>query len=472
MRDLLRRSKLYFALLTAAAIALRLVFVLRFPVLTDDGFVYGDLAKNLLQHGFFGISGPDGPTPTLIRMPGYPAYIAAIWSVTGVEHYRALLWTQLAVDVATCFVIADFARRIVGSGRAAKLAFVLATLCPFTANYVASALTETLAIFFAALALDTAAMALSSARLRDWALCGAAVAGGILLRPDGGILLPVIAGYALLCSRQDARRRLAVATVLTAVALGPLVPWTIRNWRMFHVVQPLAPQYANEPDEFVPLGFGRWIKTWIADYSSVTEVLWAEPQDAIMDRLPDRAFDDAAERERVAALLAAYKADGMTVGPALDHEFAELASRRIQRHPLRYYVWLPALRIAGMWLRPRTELLGLEDRWWDYENDPHDATIAMALGVVNLAYVLAAIAAAAYWVWVRPGWRYGGMLLAFVVARSAFLGTVGNPEPRYSLECYPVVMVYAAALVARKTRGRAPERAHALASVPASVSQN
>ncbi len=38
----------------------------------------------------------------------------------------------------------------------------------------------------------------------------------------------------------------------------------------------------------------------------------------------------------------------------------ELANERIHRNPLRYYVWLPTLRIADMWLRPRTEMLPLE----------------------------------------------------------------------------------------------------------------
>ena len=38
----------------------------------------------------------------------------------------------------------------------------------------------------------------------------------------------------------------------------------------------------------------------------------------------------------------------------------------------------------------------------------------------------------------RP--QYLGLMLLFVVLRSAFLGTLENPEPRYTLECYPVVL--------------------------------
>ena len=28
-------------------------------------------------------------------------------------------------------------------------------------------------------------------------------------------------------------------------------------------------------------------------------------------------------------------------------------------------LWLPFLRTADMWLRPRTELLDVETRWWE-----------------------------------------------------------------------------------------------------------
>jgi len=38
-------------------------------------------------------------------------------------------------------------------------------------------------------------------------------------------------------------------------------------------------------------------------------------------------------------------------------------------------------------------------------------------------------------------------MLLFVLLRSAFLGTLENPKPRYTLECYPVVFVLGAAWI-------------------------
>src|SRR5207248_7377394 len=123
--------------------------------------IYGELAKNWLWHHVYGLSTPNGPVPTYIRLPGYPAFLAALWAVFGVEQFNAARLAQIAIDVATCFVISDLARRTIGS-TAARRAFALAGLCPFLANYTAVPLTETPAIFLAAAALDFAIAGLAA----------------------------------------------------------------------------------------------------------------------------------------------------------------------------------------------------------------------------------------------------------------------------------------------------------------------
>ena len=120
-----------------------------------------------------------------------------MFAIFGMEHYRAVLVLQMFVDIATCFLIADMARRLV-SARVAKAAFLLAALCPFLASYAAAALTETLEIFFTALAFDFAIAGLETLeqkRLRPWLGCGLAIGAAILLRPDGGLLLIAIELY-------------------------------------------------------------------------------------------------------------------------------------------------------------------------------------------------------------------------------------------------------------------------------------
>ena len=455
MRQLVRQHLRFFLVVTLVAAGLRLLFIFRFPGITTDSFVYGDIAKNWLRHGIYGLSGPDEISATYIRLPGYPAFLAAMFAIFGMEHYRAVLVVQMFVDIATCLVIADMARRLI-SPRAAKAAFLLAAICPFLASYAAAALTETLEIFFTAVALDFAIASLTAARgMRSWLGCGFSMGAAILLRPDGGLLLLAIELYLLVMLVRGLRNKtragspaphslavshnLKAAVILALVSLAPLVPWTLRNMRTLHRFQPLAPRYANEEDEFVPAGFNRWVKTWIADYASVEEIYWAVPGETVdAEKLPTRAFDSETQRQQTVELLTDYN-NVLHVTPELDARFAALADERNRAAPLRYYLWLPFLRIADMWLRPRTETLPSDTRWWEFNDDPKWSALAIMLGIVGLAYVvLAAIGLAN-----GRTLAYLGLLLTFGLLRSVFLGTLENPEPRYTLECYPVVILFA-----------------------------
>lgn len=455
VRDLLRQHLRFFLIAALAGIALRLVFILRFPGVSTDSFVYGDIAKNWLQHGIYGLSGVGDISPTYIRLPGYPAFLAAVFAVFGMEHYRAALLLQMIVDLGTCFLIADLARRLV-SARAARFAFLFAALCPFLANYVANALTETWEVFFTALALDLALVGLDSldrSSSRPWLLCGFAIGAAILLRPDGALLLFAIEIYlfAQLMRGSKSATRTGVSAphifvpglIVAFVSLATLVPWTLRNLRTFHEFQPLAPRYANQENAFVPLGFNRWMRTWIVDYASTEEIYWSVPGNSVeVDKLPSRAFDSAMQKAQTLQLLEDYN-QLLHVSPDLDARFAALAAARVHHSFFRYYVELPLLRITDMWLRPRTETLPSDTRWWEFDDDPEWLTLTSILGSINFVYIAAAIAGLARG-------RFGphlGLLLTFVILRSAFLGTLENPETRYTLECYPVVIMLAAALL-------------------------
>jgi 4-amino-4-deoxy-L-arabinose transferase-like glycosyltransferase len=450
VRELVRQHFRFFLVATLAAFALRLFFVFRFPAVVTDSLVYGDIAKNWLQHGVFGLSGINEVSPTYIRLPGYPAFLAVIFTVFGMEHYRAALVVQTFVDIGTCFLIADIARRCV-SARTARIAFLLAALCPFLATYAAAVLTETWEIFFTVLALDLALVGLAGlGQARVWLGCGLAIGGAILLRPDGGLLLAAMAlGLLILLvarPRQSAELSTpsAVIKAVLVVALAafvPLIPWTVRNLRTFHEFQPLAPRYANQADDFVPRGFNRWVKTWMANYASVEEIYWAVPGSPVdADNLPTRAFDSEDQLDQTQQLFDDYN-KSVHVTPDLDARFAGLAAQRIQHSRLRYYVWLPALRVADMWLRPRTEMMPCSTRWWEFDEEPKWLALGIVAGILNLAYIGAALLGL-----MRA--RFAPaliLLLTFVVLRSVFLATLENPEPRYTMECYPVIIVLAAA---------------------------
>ncbi len=454
---LLRSSRWWFVTFAAAGLALRLLFVLRLPYITTDGIVYGSLAKTWLLNGVFGLGNAASVTPTYIRLPGYPAFMAAIWAIAGLEHYNAIRFVQIAIDIATCFVVADLARRVVKdeSQRAAKWAFALTALCPFLANYTSVPLTEVPTVFLTAVALDCAVAGLmrldnAGSAFGWWALSGLAVAGCIYLRPDGGVVLIAIGSVLLqrLAFSSAKTPTLLAGIVLVIFALIPLLPWTIRNWRVFHQFQPLAPPHANAPGEYYAQGFDDWLRTWLIDYASIEDVAFkADSEDLDIDLVPQRAFDSAEERQRTAAVFQTYnQTDSLT--PEIDAQFAQLARERATSHPLRTRVELPILRALDLWFRPRTEMLRISARWWEFQEDPRDFAWALFLAVINAGYVLLALAGMTKWRQVA----YAGMLLGFVLLRTIIITAITFPEPRYVLECYPVVIVFAAVVLAPTIR--------------------
>lgn len=453
MLSLLRRHRRFFFGIALAGMTLRLFFFVYFPAVTDDSRVYADFATNWMQHGIYGTTQSGGIMASDERLPGYPAFLAAIFALFGAGNFRAVMLAQILVDLGTCFIVADLTRRTV-SDRAARIAFVLAALCPFLANYASAALTETLEVFFTALALDCAVAGLfllnqGLIHWRSWAGTGLSIAASIFLRPDGGILLAAVGVYLAFLGWKHWRKHQSPVAVVKAAALAsllaltPLVPWTMRNFRTLHHFQPLAPRYATEQEEVAPRGFNRWVATWMVEYVSVEEIYWNVSGDKIdPDKLPARAFDSPQQRDATLAVIADYN-QSAEMTPEVDARFGELAAQRIREHPIRYYVVLPTLRIADMWLRPRSELLPSDPRWWEFNDDPKGSIIAVAVGLLNLAYVAAALLAV---LWRFSAIRYAGLLVVFVVLRSAFLGTLENPEPRYTLECYPMVIFFASVL--------------------------
>jgi len=140
-----------------------------------------------------------------------------------------------------------------------------------------------------------------------------------------------------------------------------------------------------------------------------------------------------------------------------------------------------------MTLRPRTELLPTPLDWWRWSQHLGQTAFATAYAALNLAYIVLGVAG--FLAWRRRGWQTlsegpdaavnvpagcpasrrdvravlrtaaNWRLLAFAMAtsvllRAALLLTLDNSEPRYTLEFFPVLLVFAGALFAERA-GRA-----------------
>jgi len=445
------RTHIAAALGVIAAICVRLYCIHFHPHILGDAMVYGDLARNMLQHHTFAITEPGRIRPTLIRLPGYPLLMAACFALFGVGNYISVVYLQLILDVASCCLIAALAVRLFGK-RVGLIALWLAALCPFTADYVATGYTEIASIFCVALAFFS--LERWHAKLNRtgrfsvylWTLAFA-LSFGCLLRPDRTLLAAaVIAAMVWIAWHSSTRtRNLTQVTAVCVIILLPLTLWGLRNWRVFHVIQPLAPKYANDPTDTVNYGFYRWYRTWAIEFESTFNIYWTwDGSPMLVGDLPARAYDLPGERARTADLFTEYN-QTTSASPAVDAAFASLAAERIKAHPIQYYIALPVARLANMWLRPRTEMDDVPLDWWRFDDDRLGCFEAATLGLVNLAYL--ALAALGLWRWRKQAWLGQSVLafsmIGFVLLRSALLLTLDNSEPRYTLDCYPVVILLA-----------------------------
>ncbi|MGH9746787.1 MAG: ArnT family glycosyltransferase [Candidatus Acidiferrales bacterium] len=474
-------SYLQLAAALLCGLALRLFFVARFPFYAGDTKFYEELARNWLDHGVYGLFVRGELMPVDMRVPGYPAFLAAVYSIFG-RTRMAVMLVQAAIDLVTCVLAAMIAARIAPEDKksqAATVALWIAALCPFTASYTAAVLTETLAACFTTLALLVLVkIATESAfdeegarfdRRNAWllakmSLLAGVIAGlGALVRPETPLVLA--AAGLVICVRW--RRpadwgKVTLASLWMAVGLiAALVPWAARNARAMGRIEFLAPHYAESAGDYIPRGFYAWTRTWMVRYRDAYEVTWAVGKKPIaMDALPASAFDSTAERARVVDLLARYNSD-LKMTPALDRKFDALADERSGEHPLRTYLFIPIERAITIWFTPRVDVLRYSGKLWppgeQRRAKPTEFDVTVMFGLLNFIYVGLAAAGA---------WRYRmnagcALLVLYMVIRTAVLTQLPTVEPRYVVVCFPAVAVLCAlAFVKSKQKDSLAGREH------------
>src|ERR1700754_4552815 len=477
-----------YALLLLVALGFRLFIALRLPNdEPDDGRVYAQIAINVLEQHVFSHENQPPYVPSIIRLPGYPLFLAGVYKLFGHGNNTAVRVVQAGIDTLTCVLCALVAFQWVEDDerkhRAALIAFGLAAVCPFTAIYVATVLTEVPTNFLAVAMVLTATFAFKATDNTDntdrrkivlwWVISGLIAGLAVLFRPDSGLFAAAIGGTLVLWA--FFRRRLKsffVSAVLFSVAFCVvLVPWTIRNYRVFHLFQPLSPTHGEMPGEFVPRGYLLWLRTWLDDSRYVGPVLWAVDTRPIpITAFPASAFDSDEERERVAALLDKYNSSSSVssvssvveedtedddededeveeseaepeepdfeMTPEIDAGFAQLGQERRARSPFRYYVVLPLKRAETLWCDPHSQ-------YYPFDN----IYLLRVFAVLTALYsLLGVVGAGLLWLSRDRNARVWVLLATLVIlVRLGFFATLENPEPRYTVELFPFLIILAGA---------------------------
>lgn len=327
-----KRDKLFvYVLLLFVAFSFRVAVARFLPNDTPgDGKIYDQIARNVLDRHVYSHDSEPPFAPSLIRMPGYPLFLAGVHALTG-HGMTPVRIVQALMDTATCAMIAFVAflwEPEEGRKRRSSIAaLLLAAVCPFTTIYVATILTEIPTMFFAVGMTLTATLALKATNQKKtlllWIATGLLAGLSVLFRPDSG-LFALALGLTLVTASLGRSREVKLArprneilyrtartsylgAVFSLAFCLVLVPWAVRNYRVFHLFQPLSPAHAEMPGEFVPRGYLTWVRTWIDDGRYIEPAIWQLDAAPIkLSSIPDRAFDSAEEKQRVSALFEKY----------------------------------------------------------------------------------------------------------------------------------------------------------------------
>ncbi len=456
----LRRA---FLIVIPIAFCVRLAFAIAFPSGGGDWATYSTVALNILRGCGVSLSSPGGeaciPHFGGNHLPGHPAFIALIWLVF--EHSLAAI--RVAQILLFCLALARLMSAVASYSRSVKAALAIGlvmALSPLQVAWFRLTQTEALSITITVWFLAELVGSFAERRLRAVPL-GLATAAAIWLRWDGLTLcIPVAIAAFILHGPVEAIRRGAVAALIVVL---PLTAWLVRNNRAGLPLMPphlvMTPQIAPSP-----YGYAAWGATWISE--EYQRMGWGWPLTFMEYKQLDidaKAFDSAAERERVMALLGKLAShEGRPFPPAIDAEFAALARERTGRDPLRTYVTLPAKRALALWSNPLTSFawpneiplqyqqrLDLRRNWSGMLELAREYPFRAASKAMTAGYRYLLIGGFLIVLLLSPLKRFRGhreliwTVAAFVAARTLFLACTNSVETRFTVPAIPALELVA-----------------------------
>ncbi len=228
-------------------------------------FESGNIAHSLAAGEGFSSPFRVDTGPTAWLPPVYPLLLAGTFRIFGIYTFHAFIAAaSLNIIFVTfaCVPIFFAGKRIGGLGVAAGAAwlwaiFPNAILIPIESMWDASLAALLVAtIFWATLALA------QSSRVRDW--CGYGLLWGVTLMTNATLvaLLPLLLAWLVYRAHKQQRPWFARAALSIGIVVLCCLPWTVRNYRVFH--------------SFVPLRSGLGLQLWLGNNEDSKDIFRAE----------------------------------------------------------------------------------------------------------------------------------------------------------------------------------------------------
>ena len=225
------------ALLVLVLPILERIFAQSYSLGFADGY---DLIANNLVHGN-GYRWNANMGETMMREPGFPLFLAAIFKVAG-YHIEAVRLANWSLTIGIAFMVVRLAQMVTGDGRAALIASLLFLFHPGTLVAEARAGVEVLFIFVVfvfMLALYDAV-----AKGDPWRYFVAGLALGVVVQVRSTpVVFPVLLLFYLGLMGKDATERLRAVSNVAILVVGMAIvmtPWVIRNYMLVHEFVPVS----------------------------------------------------------------------------------------------------------------------------------------------------------------------------------------------------------------------------------------
>jgi 4-amino-4-deoxy-L-arabinose transferase-like glycosyltransferase len=225
------------ALLFLVMPKLEKAFAFRYSVLFEDGY---DLIANNLAHGN-GYRWDAHMGETMIREPGYPLFLTAVFKLGGYS-LEAARFANWLLSIGIAFMLMRLARLVTSNEQIALIASVLFLLNPGTLICEARGGVEILFIF--AILVFMLALHQAVEKRSTWRYLIAGLALGVVVQiRSTPMFFPALLLVYLTLTASETRERLKVVfnvAVLTLGMVAVMAPWTIRNYLLVREFVPTA----------------------------------------------------------------------------------------------------------------------------------------------------------------------------------------------------------------------------------------
>jgi 4-amino-4-deoxy-L-arabinose transferase-like glycosyltransferase len=198
------------------------------PLSIWDERDYNAIAVNLVEHGEFAF---DSGSPTSLRPPLYPAMVAGVYWLFGLENYQAVRLLQVGLSLLNVLLLyrlgAAISSRRVGSWLAGMFCFY-----PSLLVFDNLLLTETLFTLLLSAACYGLVLFYQREHFAYLLATGVLLGLAALTRSVVWMSFPFLSLYLLLTWKAPWRRRLLAPVAVCVAFAATLAPWSIRNSRL------------------------------------------------------------------------------------------------------------------------------------------------------------------------------------------------------------------------------------------------